>query len=546
MKKLWIILLSNLIVWIAWAISIWQVWNVQEWINKWYVLSDKYTSIEECSEKKNRYNMEYSSYTRSNCFEDWGKYVYFICGMNEICNAPMKQLSTMQQSSSMSTSGGNQILHKDKLDKFIEKVWSMKETMSADKFRKTLDGVVSKLDALEKRYSSNASIKGMIVYLNDWVKWLYNQSDIDDFFCQLTGGCNEVVVSNTITNNTNSSVNTSINNTNQSMNDINKKDECKKMQLFWNISICDTWKKWTYQDMNNLCPAWYHVPNYWEMDYIIKSWVVLDFTESSYYINSLYSDIVKVDSYPFAKYPFLLKRFNNQYTMNHTSDLTWLNNLSKENILCINNDANTPKSDTNWANWTSCGVNFDNLIWKYNLSRKYLIRDEKIIIESLSNQLLKWNIDYVVQLECSDKGLLKKESIKKVNSCNYWYKLQNNDCIVDPLICNLENFWNTHPTNWMICSWKNLWEEKKDYWFFRYWLLKLNKQSVWYSSELDIRLNWENNEMKKNMLKKYQTQYNNKVDIDINCQLSENKDWIRDHRDFNVFTSCKINGLFWQ
>lgn len=182
---------------------------------RWNSISDYYSNYNECISKKDYYNENWDkSLFRTDCYKDTNnKYRYIICTSIENCNLNWTNIYTNSQTvygsnNNISTQViTSNIANKDKLDKFISKVSSMKETMTPEKFKTTLDSFVWILNKAKEKYSTNATIQNMIVYLNDWIKWLYEESDIDNFFCELTDTCdkNELTNYNLSTNNNNNS-----------------------------------------------------------------------------------------------------------------------------------------------------------------------------------------------------------------------------------------------------------------------------------------------------------------------------------------------------
>jgi hypothetical protein len=63
--------------------------------------------------------------------------------------------------------------------------------MSNEKFAKTLDSLMNKLSVLKKKYVNNSTITQMVNYLESGLKELYQENDIDRFFCELTDTCNQ-------------------------------------------------------------------------------------------------------------------------------------------------------------------------------------------------------------------------------------------------------------------------------------------------------------------------------------------------------------------
>lgn len=319
---------------------------------------------------------------------------------------------------------------------------------------------------------------------------------------------------------------------------------CKNTLLVWNLRICDTGKKSTYQNMKRLCPPdGSHVPNYWEMKYIFDSGIKLDISKNgSYYTSSLYGSIMKSTDYPYNSHPYY---FTNGGYMNHTSWWTATNDTL--NILCINH-AGVPTSDPNGVKYCEITQNLLNIgvtgkYKKENIARNNLFEWETIALDSLGNEINKWNIDYTLSLSCKGSQLTKNETIKKINSCKYGYVLVNNDCKIDPTVCNLENLWNVHPTNSKVCSWKEI--GKKEFQNKTEYAVWGIKKFQWYSvgdsdAATEIKNNWDQ-VTKNEVLQEYRSLYNNKVDIQVQCEVKT--EW---HNEYTLTYICNTNGLFWQ
>gem|GEM_PF-2628254 len=95
-------------------------------------MSDIHTTYDSCNQVKEKYNQEYSTYKRSDCFSYEGKYYYFICSATSTCNITT-QTSTQNISSSTQTLPGQ-----DKLDAFLAKITSLRQTLNDDVKYQTL------------------------------------------------------------------------------------------------------------------------------------------------------------------------------------------------------------------------------------------------------------------------------------------------------------------------------------------------------------------------------------------------------------------------
>jgi len=167
--------------------TIWKL-EVDNYIKQGYTLSDIHTTYDSCNQVKEKYNQEYSTYKRSDCFSYEGKYYYFICSATSTCNITT-QTSTQNISSSTQTLPGQ-----DKLDAFLAKITSLRQTLNDDvKYQTLLVQVEQQLQTLWERYKANTTISQMIAYLRNWVSKIKTElvanKDMDDFFCSLLGNC---------------------------------------------------------------------------------------------------------------------------------------------------------------------------------------------------------------------------------------------------------------------------------------------------------------------------------------------------------------------
>lgn len=182
---------------------------IKNYKDQWYIVSDNVTTYSECSNMVKKYNTEYPSYKRSECFKDGEWYKYFICQTSQSCEVAGGTQSSSSSSSTISTqaglvSGWNTstssltttsavVPNKEKLDKFITKIESLKSTMTDEKYEATLTAVLEKLNKLSTKYSSNTTIAPMLAYLKTSIADLKNKAtqdkDVDNFFCELTDNC---------------------------------------------------------------------------------------------------------------------------------------------------------------------------------------------------------------------------------------------------------------------------------------------------------------------------------------------------------------------
>lgn len=210
---------------------------IKNYKDQWYIVSDNVTTYWECSNMVKKYNTEYPSYKRSECFKDGEWYKYFICQTSQSCevaggtqsssSSSTSTISTQagvvsgkNSSSSSSTTTSAVVPNKEKLDKFVTKIESLKSTMTDEKFEATLTAVLAKLEKLSTKYSSNTTIAPMLAYLKTSIADLKNKAtqdkDVDNFFCELTDSCdtqtttpNPTTGSNTSTQNSTSTGSTS-------------------------------------------------------------------------------------------------------------------------------------------------------------------------------------------------------------------------------------------------------------------------------------------------------------------------------------------------
>ncbi len=195
--------------------------ELEKQTKEWNILSDSFNSLSECTITKDRYNKEFTSYKRSDCFLHNNKYYYFICQLSNSCSVNLSIISWENTSSTSIWS----IPHQQKLDAFLTKVKNVRKELNNDaKFETVLNQLISQLKTLRDNYKTNSLISQMINYLDISVqaikKDLIQNKDVDTFFCQLSGDCeNELVIKTNV--NTNSSINT----TNTSTNNTQPKQE---------------------------------------------------------------------------------------------------------------------------------------------------------------------------------------------------------------------------------------------------------------------------------------------------------------------------------
>lgn len=399
-----------------------------------------------------------------------------------------------------------------------------------------LDAFIMKIQILRSKYSSDADWKKFLTNLNLKIFALKSQyvgnSLILAVLDRLTVGVNELKDQGALTI---SPITTTDNIVINSVSCVNK-------LVFWNLEICDTGTWATYATMNNLCPSWFHVPGYWEMYYIIDSWITLTLKWTEYYIANLYWDIVNSPGYPFNGNPYVFdsrtKKMNFKTDVGNSWISYWISNV-KRNVMCINNSANIPTSSNVSA---SCKIE-NNLystwvVWSYVMGkedRKYLFEWENFSLFSPKTDTNKWNLDYSLIFSCKDWTLVLTEKIEKANSCKYGYNLVGSDCVVDPTVCNMENLWNFHSVNSKVCSWKDIWtEEIIDKNVFSW-------NSLWSKEQAKEMINNWDTKTKQEYYNLYRTKYNNKIDIQVNCTSKKIGTYT-----YTLNYLCNIKWLFWQ
>ncbi len=153
------------------------------------ILSDGYTSQSECTNLKEKYNQEFSNYKRSDCFSNGGKYHYFICPSSSACSVNVTETSSVTSQTFLG------VPNQDKLDIFLNKLVSMRKEFNDDaKYKLLLTQVKGQLQTLGSKYKSNTTISQMLSYLDSGIQKiqteLENNTDVDNFLCELLGNCN--------------------------------------------------------------------------------------------------------------------------------------------------------------------------------------------------------------------------------------------------------------------------------------------------------------------------------------------------------------------
>lgn len=190
MKK--ILLLAAQLILIVWTTNVLASSITQTELDKqtkdWNILSDNYTSLQECNQVKEKYNQEFTSYKRSDCFLNQNKYNYFICSSSSLCSVSITWTSTTINNSIKT------VPNQDKLDVFLDKVVSIRKEINDDtKYKALLTQVKKQIETLGVKYKSNNTISQMLEYLNTWILKIQteveNNKDIDNFFCELLWNC---------------------------------------------------------------------------------------------------------------------------------------------------------------------------------------------------------------------------------------------------------------------------------------------------------------------------------------------------------------------
>lgn len=160
---------------------------------QWNILSDSFSSLNECSITKEKYNQEYSNYKRSECVLNEWKYYYFICQWNNSCNVTT---SVSSINNTPQTVSSQEVPNKSKLDALLLKVSKMKTELNDDaKYAKVLVQLQTQLKTLWDKYKSDANIAKMVSYLWVWIQTL--QQDLtqtqyaENVFCVFLNNCKQ-------------------------------------------------------------------------------------------------------------------------------------------------------------------------------------------------------------------------------------------------------------------------------------------------------------------------------------------------------------------
>ncbi len=166
----------SFLIWFIMFICTWTTYAIvtlseSEVNNAWYSLSNKYTSIWACNTDREKYNKQYSSYIRSDCFSNWGGFKYFICQSWNNCS--FDSISSISNSTVVSTSNNSNsyienIPNKSELDDFLKKVEARKNILSSDKYNELLNQINSKIDILLIKYKNNSEfILWLLILINE-------------------------------------------------------------------------------------------------------------------------------------------------------------------------------------------------------------------------------------------------------------------------------------------------------------------------------------------------------------------------------------------
>jgi len=125
---------------------------------------------------KNEYNKQYSSYVRSDCYEQNNNYYYNICPKGDDCsidnnvsnNTTQGNAKTNQEVDDKYYIKDVNVPNKEKLDNLLTKLEGVKDTIykqNIQGYLNLLDGIIKKLDVLNTKYKSNDKVVNIINYL---------------------------------------------------------------------------------------------------------------------------------------------------------------------------------------------------------------------------------------------------------------------------------------------------------------------------------------------------------------------------------------------
>lgn len=165
--------------------------------------STPYENISNCEESKKSNNEKYSDYIRSSCFKEWDKYIYYICDKTEqTCSTSNNTSWSINDSWKTSSWDINLTLlewknpYSYEIDvAVLKKLNTLVTELKKVKDIKVLKDFKSKLDILYKKFYEKPAVVNIIKYLSYEVDIIikdFEKNDwIDDFFCELSGNCNQ-------------------------------------------------------------------------------------------------------------------------------------------------------------------------------------------------------------------------------------------------------------------------------------------------------------------------------------------------------------------
>ena len=167
-------------------------------------VSDSYRTLKECEDAVIKYNLQYSNYTRSECYKNWNFYFYNLCSGNlgscpswreedRDSNRDDKDWEEDDWNKNKYLSIEKYIPKLDKLLKNIEKKLIKDYWNNSWIFKRAVDILIKRFDDLWKEYWNNKDILLIVDYLKDWVNDIYKRyletTDKDNFFCELFWNC---------------------------------------------------------------------------------------------------------------------------------------------------------------------------------------------------------------------------------------------------------------------------------------------------------------------------------------------------------------------
>ncbi len=108
-------------------------------------------------------------------------------------------------------------------------------------------------------------------------------------------------------------------------------------------------------------------------------------------------------------------------------------------------------------------------------------------------------------------------------------------------MCNLENLGNFHPTTSKACSWKQITIKEYIARDENGWIRMFHWNNVYDRGKFEeIKKDWDEI-TKKQLLDEYRLMYNNKIDINVNCEIKKEGEI-----SYKITYICNVNWLFWQ